>query len=109
MIPCHQDRVGHAAERVIVSISCEVEVRHITEGCGENFLKDPEVGTASLTRNGNSTKSFYLTFDPGGMYTINWKTLYQELESNKAYRGETKKVQRKSYKHLKIPAQILAK
>ena len=38
------------------------------------------------------TKSGYLNFDPGGMYTINCRTLYEDSESNKDYRVKKNKV-----------------
>ena len=47
--------------------------------------------TTSENRNGEPTKSGYLTFDPGGMSKINWRELYQQSESNKASIGETNK------------------
>ena len=55
------------------------------------------------------TMSWYLTSDPGGMSTINWRKLDQGSESNKASIGETNKVQTRSYKYLKRPVQIIAK
>ena len=49
----------------------EGEVGHVPEGGGRNFEQDPEGVTASVDRKGDPTKSGYLTFDPGGMSTIN--------------------------------------
>ena len=67
------------------------EVIHIPEGGGVKFGQNHQGGTASVAHEGDPTKSGYLTFDPGGMSTINWGVLYQESESNKAYRYETNK------------------
>ena len=69
----------------------EVEVRHTSEVGGGNSVQDPEGGTKSVARKRYTTKSGYLTFKPGEISTINWRMLYQDLESNKAYRGETNK------------------
>ena len=67
-------------------------MRHIPEVGGRHFGQYPERGTASVAREGEPTKSGNLTFEPGGMSTINWRTLDQESYSNKASRGETNKI-----------------
>ena len=66
-------------------------MRHISEGGVRNFGQDPELGTTSVSRKGDTTKSGYLIFDPSGMSSINWRKLDQESESNNAYRVETNK------------------
>ena len=43
---------------------------------------------------GDPTKPEYLTFDQGGMSTINWRTLYKESHSNKASRDKTNKIRK---------------
>ena len=45
-----------------------------------------------MSRKGDPTKSVYLIFFPGGISTINYRTLYQESESNKAFIVETNKI-----------------
>ena len=75
-------------EKVTERLACEVESGH-TKGGSEGTLKpDPEGGTVGVAREGDPTKSGYLNFDPSGMYTINWRKLDQESDSNKASRGE---------------------
>ena len=49
----------------------EGELRHIPEEGGKHFGQDPEGGTASVAREREPTKSGYLNFDPGEMYTSN--------------------------------------
>ena len=61
---------------------------HVPEGGSVKFEKYPERGTVSVAREGDPTKSGYLTFDLGGLSTTKWRTLYQGSESNKAPRGE---------------------
>ena len=50
---------------------------HVPELGGGNFGKYPEGVNGSVAREGDPTKLGYLTFDPGGMSTINWRTLAQ--------------------------------
>ena len=38
---------------------------------GKNYGQDPEGGTTSVAREGDPTKAGYLTFDPGGISTMN--------------------------------------
>ena len=45
-----------------------------------------------MARKEEPTKSVCLTFVPGEIYTINWRILYQDSESNKVSRGETNKI-----------------
>ena len=66
-------------------------MKHIPKRGGGNIRKYLEVGTASVDLKVDTTKSGYITFDPGGMSTIDYRALYQESESNKACRGETNK------------------
>ena len=51
----------------------EGEARQVPEGGGRNFGQDPEGGTVSVSHEGDPTKSGYLVFEPGGVYTINWR------------------------------------
>ena len=76
--PLQQGRVGQPPEIVTASVSHKREARNSPEGDGGNFGQNPEGGTASVYRKLYTTKSGYLTFDPCGMSTINWRTLYQE-------------------------------
>ena len=85
------------------------EVGNVPEGVGGNFEQNPEGGTASVARKGDSAKSGYLTFDPDGISTINWRTIYQESESKSLLEVKQIKVQRQSYKCLKRPDQIISK
>ena len=71
--PRLQGIVSHAPEKVAVSVACKGEVIHIPEGGGRKFGPDPERGTASVACYGDPKKSGYLTFDPGGISTINWR------------------------------------
>ena len=50
----------------------EGEVGHLPEGGGRNFEQDTKVGTTSVTRKVEPTKSGYLTFNLGGMSKINF-------------------------------------
>ena len=82
-------RVGHTIDREAVIVAREKEVGHDPEGGGRNFDQDPEGVTASVSRKGYPTKSGYLTFDAGGMYTINWKPIGDQIpESNRPPRFE---------------------
>ena len=85
------------------------EVGKVPEGSGGNFTPDPAGWIASVSCNVDTKRSWYLTFDPGGMSTMNLKILYQDSESNKAPRGEPKKLQRQSYKRLKRPNHMISK
>ena len=71
--PCYLERVGHPQERVKAIMASEGEMRNVPEGGGENFGQDPELGTGSVAWEGDTTKSDYLNFDPGGMSTIKWR------------------------------------
>ena len=51
----------------------EGEVRQFPEVGGGNFGRYPKVFTTIVTLKGEPTKSGYLTFDPGGMFTINMR------------------------------------
>ena len=81
--------MSYPSERVAAIVACEGEVRHIPEGSGGNFLQYPKGGTASVACEGDPTKSGHIKFYPLGMSTLNWSTLDQESESNKACIGET--------------------
>ena len=83
--------LGHPPERVAASVAREGEVRHVPDLGGENFGQDLEGVTASVAREGDPTKSGWLTFEPGGVSTINFRALDQESDSNKASRGEQNK------------------
>ena len=78
MRPLQQGRVGHPPKIVASSVAHKEEARNSPEGDGRNFGQNPEGGTTSVYRKLYPTKSGYLTFDPCGMSTINWSTLYQE-------------------------------
>ena len=52
----------------------EVKVGYVSEGGSGNFEQDPAGGTGSMTRKRGKTKSGYLTFNPGGMSIISWRT-----------------------------------
>ena len=75
-------------ERVSASIACEGEVRHVPEGGGGSFVKYPEGGNASVYREIETTKSGYLTFDPGVMFTIKRRQQgFHVSEYSISYRG----------------------
>ena len=63
--------MGNPTERVAESLAHKGEVKHVPEGGGEKFGQDPKVGTTGVAREVDSIKSGFLTFDPGGMSTIN--------------------------------------
>ena len=86
----------------------EVESGKAPKGGEGNLKPDPEGGTASVACEGDPIKSGYHTIDASGMSTTNKRKLLQESESNKASRVELNKLQRKSYKCLKRPEQIIA-
>ena len=65
-------RVYNVPERVAAIVYREGEVRHVSEGGDGNFGRYPEGGTASVAREEYTIKYGYLTFEPGGMSTINW-------------------------------------
>ena len=72
MHPRCQCIVGKSSEIFTAIMACKGEVEHAPEGGGRNFEQYPEGGTDSVTRKVDPAKSGYLTFDPGGMSTINW-------------------------------------
>ena len=49
------------------------EVGHVLEVGGGKFEKYHEGGTASVSHELYPTKSGYITFDPVGVFTINWR------------------------------------
>ena len=64
-------------------------MRYVQEGGGNNFEQNPEGGTTSVTCEVNPTKSGYLTFDPDGLYIINWRpTEGQLLETSRPQRRD---------------------
>ena len=63
--------MGKKPEKVTASLACEQELGHSPEVSEGNLKKYPEEGTASVAREGEPTKSGYLTFHPSGMPTIN--------------------------------------
>ena len=63
----------HTSDRITASSAREGEVRHVPEGGVRNFGQDPEGGTVNVAREGDPTKSGYLNFEPGGMYTTSWR------------------------------------
>ena len=65
--------MDHAKERVTTSVACEVEIMHTPEVVGGNFEQYYEGVATSVARKGDPTKTGCLTFDPGGMSTINWR------------------------------------
>ena len=52
----------------------KVEVGHLSDEGGGEFIPYPVGGTASVVHKGEPKKSVYLTFDPGGMSKTNWRT-----------------------------------
>ena len=48
-----------------------VEVGNVPEGGGRNFTPYPALGTVRVDCEGETTKSGYINFEPGGIYTIN--------------------------------------
>ena len=88
MRPRRQGSVGNVPERATQSVACEGEVRHHQDGRGRKFGQDTKGGTVSVAHEGDTTKSGYLTFEPGGMPTINRrKTGGQISESSRSHRG----------------------
>ena len=66
----------------------EGELCHVPEGGGKNFGQNPEVSTGSVACEGETTKSGYLTFDPGGTSSTIWrKTGGQVSEASRFTRG----------------------
>ena len=64
-------------------------MRHGSDGGGGNFGQDIEGGNTSVARELDTTKSGCLTFDPGGMSTINWSPIgVQVLEYSISSRGD---------------------
>ena len=64
-------------------------MRHASDGGGGNFGQDIEGGNTSVARELDTTKSGCLTFDPGGMSTINWSPIgVQVLEYSISSRGD---------------------
>ena len=55
-------------------MSKEVEVGHVPEGCGRKFTPYTVGSNTSMPCKGDQIKSVYLTFDPGGLSTINWRS-----------------------------------
>ena len=92
MWPLERGRLGHAPERVTASVTCKGEVEHVQNRSDVNFEKYPEGGTTSVSHKGDPTKSGYLTFDPGGIHTINCSSLDQDSESNNSPRCEPNKI-----------------
>ena len=72
-------------------MSREGEVGHVPEGGGGKFEKYPEGGTTSVSRKGETTELEYLTFDPGGLSTIDLRKLDQDSDSKKSPRCEPNK------------------
>ena len=68
---------------------CNGEARHTQEGYGRKFGQYTEGGMSSVAHEGDTTNSGYLTFDPGGISTINCRpTGGQVLEPSRAPGGE---------------------
>ena len=59
--------MGYTQERVIASGACEVEIGHLLELGGGNFVKYPEGGTTSVYHKVKPNKSGYPIFDTCGM------------------------------------------
>ena len=54
--------MGDKPDKVTASLSCEGESGQAFEGSEGNLKPDTEGGTASVAREGDPTKSGYLTF-----------------------------------------------
>ena len=68
----------------------EGEVGHAPEGYGGNFTSGPVVDIANVDRVRDPTKSGYLSFEPGGVFTINWKLRRGPVsKSIRSHSGET--------------------
>ena len=70
--------MGKKPEKFTASLTCEGESGQAPEGSEGKLKPDLEGGTVRVAREGEPTKSGNLTFEPGGMSTINWRTLDQE-------------------------------
>ena len=57
---------------VFVSSKPIFKMMHVPYGGGGNFRQYTKVGTASVAHDVETTKKGYLTFKPGGMFTISW-------------------------------------
>ena len=57
--------------KVTTSLACEGESGQAPDDSEGNLKPDPEGGTESVAREGDTTKSEFLTYDPSGMSTIN--------------------------------------
>ena len=55
-------------------VSNEGEIAHVPEGGGRNFTPYPVGSNTSMHCKGDPIKSVYLTFDTGGLSTINWRS-----------------------------------
>ena len=64
--------MGDKPEKVTASLDFEGELRQAPEDSEVKLKTDPEGGTTSVAQKGYPTKAGYLTFDLGGVSTINW-------------------------------------
>ena len=62
---------------------------HVPEGGGRKFGKYPEGVTASVSCDRDTINSWYLTFDPCWMSTINWRPTWGQVsESSRPHRED---------------------
>ena len=61
--------MGKKPDQFTAILDCEVEPGQASGGSEGNLKPDPEGGTASVAREGEPTKSVYLTFDPTAFAT----------------------------------------
>ena len=88
--PRFPGRVCHTIDRDTASVAREGERGHDPEGGYGNIEKYPEWVTTSVTCKGDTTKSGYLTFDPGGISTIYLRPTWGQVsESSRSPRGKT--------------------
>ena len=75
-------------ERFTSSVARKGEERNTPEGGDRKFGQYQEEGTTIMARKGEPTKSGHLTFDLGGMSTINWRISGGQVsESTRSRRG----------------------
>ena len=64
--------MGDKYEKVAAILAFEGELGQALKESEGNLKPYPEGGTASVSRKGYTTKSGYLTFNPGSVSTMNW-------------------------------------
>ena len=74
MLPRSEGEYVTPQKKYTESLANRGEVGHVPEGGGRRFIPDPSGVTTSAVFYGDPTNSGNITFDPGGMYTMNWSS-----------------------------------